>query len=87
MQIMLEIADGIAAQLADSRETLTRRSLELLAVEAYRKGAIGAGTVGQMLGFSSRWDTYDFLKRENAEPPFGEDDLESDRAALDSLLS
>jgi hypothetical protein len=87
MQITLEISDGIAAQLADGRETLTRRSLELLAVDAYRKGAIGAGTVGQMLGFSSRWDTYDFLKRENAEPPFDEDDLESDRAALDSLLS
>jgi hypothetical protein len=34
MQITLEIPDGIAAQLADSRETLTRRSLELLAVEA-----------------------------------------------------
>jgi hypothetical protein len=48
---------------------------------------IGAGTVGQMLGFSSRWDTYDFLKRENAEPPFGEADLESDRATLNSLLS
>jgi predicted HTH domain antitoxin len=87
MQITLEIPDSIAAQIANSREILTRRSLELLAVEAYRKGAIGAGTVGQMLGFSSRWDTYDFLKRENAEPPFGEDDLESDRAALNSLLS
>jgi hypothetical protein len=87
MQITLEIPDSIAAQIANSREILTRRSLELLAVEAYRKGAIGAGTVGQMLGFSSRWDTYDFLKREHAEPPFGEADLESDRAALDSLLS
>jgi hypothetical protein len=54
MQITLEIPDGIAAQLADSRETLTRRSLQLLAVEAYQNGVIGAGTVGQMLGFSSR---------------------------------
>jgi hypothetical protein len=86
MQITLEILDDIAAQLADSRETLTRRSLELLAVEAYRNGAIGAGAVGQVLKFSSRWDTYVFLKRENAEPPFGEDDLESDRKALNSLL-
>jgi hypothetical protein len=78
MQITLKISDGIAAQLADGRETLTRRFLKLLAVDVYRKGAIGAGTLGQMLGFSSRWDTYDFLKRENAEPPFDEDDLESD---------
>jgi hypothetical protein len=87
MQIMIEIPDGIAVQLAASREILTRRSLELLAVEAYRKGAIGAGTVGQMLGFGSRWDTYDFLKRENAAPPFSEADLESDRAVISTLLS
>jgi hypothetical protein len=34
-----------------------------------------------MLGFSSRWDMYDFLKRENAERPFGEVDLESEAIA------
>lgn len=87
MQITIEIPDGIATQLSESYETLTRRSLELLALEAYRRGAIGAGAVGQMLGFTSRWDTYDFLERENAEPPFSEADLESDRAALDKVLS
>ena len=87
MQITLEIPDDIALQIADCREQLLRRSLELLAIEAYRKGLIGAGAVGQMLGFDSRWDTYNFLAGENAEPPFGEADLESDRAALDAVLS
>ena len=85
MQIVLEIPDSIAEQLADSDETLTRRFLELLAVEAYQKGPIGAGAVGQMLGFASRWETYDFLKKESAEPPFSEADLESDRMAIDNL--
>lgn len=86
MRIILEIPDNIAAQLADSPETLTRRFLELLAVEAYGKGTIGAGEVGQMLGFTSRWDTYAFLQQQQAEPPYSEDDLEADRATLNTLL-
>ncbi len=86
MKIILEIPDDIATQLADSRETLTRRFLEMVAVEAYRQGTIGAGEVGQMLGFASRWDTYTFLQQEQAEPPYSVDDLESDRATLNTLL-
>lgn len=78
MKITLDIPDPIAARLADSHETLTRRSLELLAIEAYRKGTIGAGEVGQLLGFESRWDTYNFLQQEQAEPPFSKADLEND---------
>jgi hypothetical protein len=87
MQVTLKIPDRIAAQLADSPETLTRRFLEILAVEADRKGFIGSGEVGQLLGFTSRWDTYNFLQREQAEPPYSEVDLEGDRATLQNLLS
>jgi predicted HTH domain antitoxin len=86
MKITLEIPDHIAGQLADNPETLTRRFLETLAIEAYRKGLIGSGEVGQMLGFTSRWDTYDFLQREQAQPPYTTADLESDRATLKTLL-
>ncbi|WP_448572394.1 UPF0175 family protein [Trichothermofontia sp.] len=78
MKITLDIPDPIADRLADDRETLTRRSLELLAIEAYRKGTLGAGEVGQLLGFDSRWDTYNFLQKEQAEPPLSEADLEND---------
>lgn len=59
MKITLEIPDSIVAQLADSRETLTRGFLEFLAVEAYSKCTIEAGEVGQMLGFTSRWNLSD----------------------------
>lgn len=86
MQIIFNIPDHIAHQLSDNPDTLTRRSLELLVADAYRKGAIGAGEVGHLLGFSNRWDTYDFLQREHAEPPYTDADLESDRATLKNLL-
>ena len=62
------------------------RYLELHVVESYCNGLIGAGEVGQLLGFSSRWETYNFLQQERAEPPYTEDDLELDRAALHNLL-
>ncbi|WP_008313227.1 UPF0175 family protein [Leptolyngbya sp. PCC 6406] len=68
-------------------ETLTRRFLELLAIEAYRKGNIGAGEVGQLLGFDSRWQTYHFLEQEQAEPPSSKADLKQDQKTLDTLLS
>ncbi|NJL40228.1 MAG: UPF0175 family protein [Leptolyngbyaceae cyanobacterium SM1_4_3] len=86
MKVTLEIPDHIAGQLANSPETLTQRLLETIAIEAYRKGLIGSGEVGQMLGFTSRWDTYDFLQREQAQPPYTTADLESDRATLKNLL-
>jgi len=86
MRITLDIPDRIAAQLADNPETLTQRFLEILAVGAYRKGLIGSGEVGQLLGFTSRWDTYNFLQREQAAPPYTEADLEGDRATLRNLL-
>jgi len=86
MRITVEIPDRIAGQLADNPETLTQRFLEALAIESYRKGLIGAGEVGQLLGFTSRWETYDFLHREQAEPPYTAADLESDRATLKTLL-
>lgn len=87
MKITLDIPDNIAIQIADSCEALTRHFLELLAIEAYCKGRIGAGEVGQLLGFTSRWETYNFLAKEQAEPPYGEADLEQDQATLDTLLA
>ncbi|MFB2772209.1 UPF0175 family protein [Pelatocladus sp. BLCC-F211] len=52
--------------------------MELIAADNYRQGCIGAAEVRQMLNFSSRWETYDFLKREKAYLPYTEDDLEQD---------
>ncbi len=87
MKIALEIPDQIVERLAESQEVLARRCLEMVALDAYRRSAIGAGEVGQMLGFTSRWETYDFLHREQAELPYTAADLEQDRATLQALLS
>jgi hypothetical protein len=85
MQITINVPDALAQRLTD-RLNLPQRSLELLAIEAYRHGIIGSGEVGQMLGFSSRWETYNFLQTEHAEPPAPTDDLDCDRATLQTFL-
>jgi predicted HTH domain antitoxin len=84
MQITIELPDNIANQLQPSN--ISRRVLELIAADHYRQGQIGAAEVRQMLNFSSRWETYEFLKREKAYLPYTEDDLEQDVQNIRSVL-
>ena len=87
MQITLEIPDNIANQLQLQTTNISRRFLELIVADNYRQGHIGAAQVRQMLNFSSRWETYEFLKREKAYLPYTEDDLEQDSQAIRNVLS
>ncbi len=84
MQITIELPDNIANQLQPGN--ISRRVLELIVTDRYRQGQIGAAQVRQMLNFSSRWETYEFLKCEKAYLPYTEDDLEQDAQNLRSVL-
>ncbi|WP_017304657.1 UPF0175 family protein [Spirulina subsalsa] len=85
MQITIELPDNIANQLQSVN--ISRRVLELIAADHYRQGRIGAAEVRQILNFSSRWETYEFLKQEKAYLPYTEDDLEQDVQAIRNVLS
>ncbi len=85
MQIMIELPDNIVNQLQPAN--VSRRVLELIAADHYRQGRIGAAEVRQMLNFSSRWETYEFLKREQAYLPYTENDLEQDAQTIRNLLA
>ncbi|MFW5666388.1 MAG: UPF0175 family protein [Coleofasciculus sp.] len=87
MQITIEVPDNIANQLQLQPANISRRFLELIVADNYRKGHIGAAQVRQMLNFSSRWETYEFLKREKAYLPYTEDDLEQDSQAIRNVLA
>ncbi len=84
MQIMIELPDDIANQLQPVNAS--RRVLELIVADHYRQSRIGAGEVRQILNFSSRWETYEFLKCEKAYLPYTEDDLEQDVQTIRNLL-
>lgn len=87
MQITIELPDDIANQLQLQPANISRRILELIAADNYRQGRIGAAQVRRMLNFSSRWETYEFLKREKAYLPYTEDDLEQDAQAIRNVLA
>ncbi|SKB12286.1 conserved hypothetical protein [Planktothrix sp. PCC 11201] len=74
MQITLELPDEIAEKLQSVN--ISRRILELITADYYRQGQIGASEVRRILKFSSRWETYEFLKQEKAYLPYTENDLE-----------
>ncbi|NEQ25282.1 MAG: UPF0175 family protein [Microcoleus sp. SIO2G3] len=87
MQITIELPDDIANQLQLQPANISRRILELIAADNYRQGRIGAAQVRRMLNFSSRWETYEFLKREKAYLPYTEDDLDQDAQAIRNVLA
>jgi len=84
---MIELPDDIANQLQLQPANISRRILELIAADNYRQGRIGAAEVRRMLNFSSRGETYEFLKREKAYLPYTEDDLEQDAQAIRNVLA
>jgi predicted HTH domain antitoxin len=84
MHITIELPDDIATQLQSAN--ISHRVLELIAADNYRQGRIGAAEVWQMLNLPSRWEIYEFLKREKAYLPYTEDDLEQDVNAIRDVL-
>lgn len=60
MQVTLHIPDEVAKQLAPEGADLSRRVLESLAIEGYRKQILGLFEVSQMLGLT-RIEAEDFL--------------------------
>ncbi len=62
MEITIRIPDELARTLADAGGDLSRRTLEALAIDGYRRGSLSQLQVGQLLGLS-RIETEDFLAR------------------------
>lgn len=87
MQITIELPDNMSDRLQLKSPNLSRRILELIVADNYRQGHIGAGEVRRFLNFSSRWETYEFLKREKAYLPYTEEDLDSDVRSLEMASS
>jgi predicted HTH domain antitoxin len=87
MQIVIELPDDICDRLQLDPANLFHRILELIAADHYRQGHIGAAEVRRMLNLSSRWETYEFLKREKADLPYAEGDLDQDVQSIQNTLT
>jgi predicted HTH domain antitoxin len=85
MQIALELPEDIATHLENAWRDLSRGTLEAVAVEGYREGALTRDQVSRLLGLSF-WETEAFLKQRQAYLAYTEEDFEQDRKDLDRLM-
>ena len=81
-RIAVELPEDIAKQLESAWRDVSRGTLEAVALEGYRDGALTRDQVGRLLGLSF-WDTEAFLKERRAYLAYTEEDLEQDRRDLD----
>lgn len=82
MHIIIEIPDDIAHHLQARWSNLEERSLQALALEAYRWGALNEVQVQRLLNLPSRWDVETFLQQGQAYLDYTEADLEGDIHAI-----
>ena len=78
MNVSIAVPDDVAQRLIIEWQDVSQRTLEALALEAYRSGAITSAEVQRMLNFSSRWEVDQFLKQKQAYLNYTEADLQQD---------
>ncbi len=82
MNVAIELPEDIALHLAQNWGNLSQRTLEAVAIEAYRAGVLTEAQVQEMLCLSSRWEVDRVLKQAHAYLDYTEEDLAGDIEAL-----
>ena len=86
MSITLDIPPEIERQLREEwNGELTRKILEAVAAEGYRRGTLSRGQVSELLSLSFQ-ETELFLYEREACPPCTTEHLDQGRVALESRL-
>jgi predicted HTH domain antitoxin len=85
MEVLLQVPDDIVETLQVRWADLPRRAVELLAAESYRAGVLTTAEVQRMLGFETRMETDEFLKKEKAYLDYSAEDFERDMETLRGL--
>ena len=84
MRVTIQLPDDISAALEEQWDDVPRRSLEAIAVEAYRTGALTDSQV-QLLGLESRVQVHALLKEHHVTLQYTAADLEDDLRAQREL--
>ena len=80
MKVTIDLPEDIAAALRGEWDDLPRRSLEAIAVEAYRTGVLSENQVRRLLNFESRFQVHALLKEHRVPLKYTEADVENDLA-------
>jgi predicted HTH domain antitoxin len=85
MRVTIQLPDDISAALEEQWDDVPRRSLEAIAVEAYRTGILTDSQVRRLLGFESRFQVHALLKEHQVPQQYTAADLEDDLKAQREL--
>ena len=86
MNVAIELPEDIALHLTQNWGNLSQRTLEAVAIEAYRAGVLTEAQVQKMLCLSSRWEVDRVLKQAHAYLDYTEEDLAGDIEALRAVI-
>lgn len=86
MQVTVEIPDDMAQRLSPAGQDPARTTLEALAIEGFRSGALTSSQTRRLLGFETRYELDGFLKAHKVlEHAYSLEDLEQDRRTMQQL--
>ena len=86
MQVTVDIPDEMAQRLTQQGQDPARTTLEAVAIEGYRSGALTAHQTRRLLGIETRYELDGFLKKHNVwEHAYSLEDLVQDRQTLQQL--
>jgi predicted HTH domain antitoxin len=74
MQVTIDLPEDISAALAGRWGNVSRRSLEVIAVEGYRSGALSETQVRRLLALETRFQVHALLKEHRVPLRYSESD-------------
>ena len=83
-RIAVDLPEDIAKRLETAWHDVSRGTLEAVALEGYRNGALSRDQVSRLLGLSL-WEAEAFLKERQAYLAYDEEDFAQDRRDLDRI--
>ena len=81
MKVTIELPEDVSAALKGRWDDVPRRSLEAIAVEGYRTGALTENQVRRLLQLETRFQVHALLKEHQVPLQYTEADLEDDLRA------
>ena len=81
MQVTIQLPADISAALEEQWDNVPRRSLEAIAVEGYRTGALTEAQVRRLLELDTRFQVHALLREHHVPLQYTSADLEDDLSA------
>ena len=78
MKVTIQLPEDISAALSGQWDDVPRRSLEAIAVEGYRTGALTEAQVRKLLELDTRFQVHALLKEHRVPLRYTEADVEDD---------